>query len=125
MIIGIGIDLVEIERIEAAIARSGWRFISRLFTDGERRLCAGRPWRFAGRFASKEALLKAVGTGLHGFSWQEIEILAGENGAPKVVCHGRFAAALQEQGVKAVHLTISHSRTYAVAEALLEGAEDS
>ena len=116
--------MVEIGRIQAAIDRLGERFLARVFTPYERSLCARRAWRLAGRFAAKEALFKAAGTGLRGFSWQEIEILADELGAPRVLCHGGFASALKEQGVTHIHLSISHAKEYAMAEVLLEGAGD-
>ena len=92
LIVGIGVDLVEIERVRAAIARSE-RFLERVFTPRERELCGVRPWRLAGRLAAKEALLKAVGTGLRGFSWQQMEILADESGGaqsplPRQLCLG-------------------------------------
>ncbi len=106
--------------MRAVMARSA-RLLERVFTERERELCGGRPWRLAGRLAAKEALLKAVGTGLRGFSWQQIEILADDLGAPKVSCHGSFAQALRERGVVRIHLSISHAREYAVAQALLEG----
>ncbi|MGE5530317.1 MAG: holo-ACP synthase [Patescibacteria group bacterium] len=121
LVIGIGIDLVEIGRIQAAMDRAGRRFLERVFTPRERLLCNGRAWRLAGRFAAKEALLKAVGTGLRGFTWREIEILADGQGAPAVSCHGGFAAALSARGVSRIHLSISHSRDFAIAQALLEG----
>ena len=124
LIIGAGIDLVEIERMRGAIDRLGQRFLARIFTRRERQLCGGRPWRLAGRFAAKEALLKAIGTGLRGFSWQQIEVLADDLGAPKVQCHGNFAAALRERGVTRIHVSISHAREYAIAQALLEGGVD-
>lgn len=104
-----------------AIERSGPRFLARVFTERERRLCGDRPWRLAGRFAAKEALFKAMGTGMRGFSWRQIEILADEMGAPLVSCTGEVAEALKNRGVDKVHLSISHSRDYAVAQAVLEG----
>lgn len=113
---------MEIERVRTVISRSD-RFLARVFTPGERAHCGNRPWRLAGRFAAKEAVLKAIGTGLRGFSWQQIEILADDLGAPVVLCHGHFAQALRERGVAKIHVSISHSREYAVAHALLEGGD--
>ena len=121
LVIGIGIDLVEIERIRQAAIRTNQRFLERVFTPRERRLCAGRPWRLAGRFAAKEAMLKAMGTGLRGFSWQQIEVLADELGAPTVFYGGNFASALEARGVSRVHVSISHSKEYAIAQVVLEG----
>lgn len=120
LVIGIGVDLVEIERVREIIARNP-RFCARVFTPEESAICGGRPWRLAGRFAAKEALLKAIGTGLRGFSWRQIEILADELGAPRVVCHGAFAQALRERRVARIHVSISHGKDYAVAQAMLEG----
>ena len=105
------------------MARSGERLLARLFTPAERGLCRGDLLRLAGRFAAKEALLKAIGTGLRGFSWQELEILANGDGAPVLYAHGRFAAALAARGVERVHLSISHTEEYAVAQAVLEGGD--
>ncbi len=112
---------MEIERIRAATIRSGQRFLARVFTRREQRLCGDRPWRLAGRFAAKEAMLKAIGTGLRGFSWQQIEVLADDQGAPAVRCRGKFAAALEARGVSRIHVSISHSREYAIAQVVLEG----
>lgn len=124
LVIGIGIDLVEIERIRQAVIRSNQRFLERVFTPRERSLCAGRAWRLAGRFAAKEAMLKAIGTGLRGFSWQQIEVLADELGAPTVFCGGNFALALKARGVSRIHVSISHSREYAMAQVVLEGGAE-
>lgn len=114
---------MEIERVRGALARNP-RFRARVFTAEELALCGDRPWRLAGRFAAKEALLKAVGTGLRGFSWHQIEILADALGAPRVVCRGAFAQVLQERGVARIHVSISHGRDYALAQALLERGSD-
>lgn len=118
---GVGVDLVATARVQAAAERFGGRFLDRVFTPAERELCRADPARLAGRFAAKEALLKAVGTGLRGFSWQELEIIADGAGAPVLRAHDRFARALAERGVGRVYLSISHTREYAVALAILEG----
>jgi len=114
---------VAVARFRQGMERTGERILVRLFTPAERRLCRGDPLRLAGRFAAKEALLKALGTGLRGFSWQELEILASEDGAPVLHAHGRVATALAARGVERVHLSISHTKEYAVAQAVLEGGE--
>ena len=121
LILGIGVDLVTAARVQAAAERFGRRFLGRLFTAAERELCRADHLRLAGRIAAKEALLKAIGTGLRGFSWQELEIIADAAGAPVLRAHGRFARALAERGVSRVHLSISHTKEYAVALAILEG----
>lgn len=112
---------MEIDRFQAVMDRAGQRFLARVFTPAERRLCQGKSWRLAGRFAAKEALFKAAGTGMRGFTWQQIEVLADDLGAPRVVCTGRFAAVLRERGVDRIHLSISHAKEYAAAQAVLEG----
>ncbi len=116
--------MVEIGRMRRAISRSGERFLERVFTPRERQLCRDHPRRLAGRFAAKEALLKAAGTGLRGFSWRMMEIVADELGAPRFICHGRLAETLAERGLVRIHLSISHARDYAMAQVLLEGGGD-
>lgn len=131
MILGSGIDVIEIARVERAIARHGGpggRLALRLFSDAERRACAGlrRPGpHFALRFAVKEAVMKAVGTGWsRGVRWSDIEAVA-DRGAPaealRLVLHGRVAEIARERGTERLHLGVSRTRTHAVACALLEG----
>ena len=113
MIDGIGIDIIELDRIAEAIRRE--RFRLRVFTEAEREYCDGcdGPERYAGRFAAKEAVAKALGIVL---SWRDVEILHTATGAPRVRLHGRAAEALGERNLL---LSISHCRSYAVAEALV------
>lgn len=124
MILGLGIDIIEIERVRCILDRYGERFAGRILTAAERDFC-GRPRadarRVAGRFAAKEAVLKALGSGLRGGRWRDVEILPDELGRPVVRLvgvHGRRAA---EQGIRAIHVSISHARAYAVAQAVAEG----
>lgn len=118
MIRGIGIDLVEIERIKAVYTRKGERFVNRVLTSREQEMWAGlmhdyRKLEFlAGRFAAKEAFSKAVGTGLGKLSFQHIEILHDEKGAPMMVVDGYQA--------EKVFLSISHSKHYCVAQVVVE-----
>lgn len=114
MIVGIGIDIIEIERVARAVSRQ--RFRERVFTEAEREYCdaASGAERYAGRFAAKEAIAKALGAGL---AWHDVEILRAENGAPLPRLHGE---ALKRLGDARVHLSISHSRDYAVAHAVVE-----
>ena len=122
MIKGIGIDLVELERIKRVWERQP-RLPQRLLTDEEldlfHTLSEGRQAEFlAGRFAAKEALAKALGTGVgKSFSWRDVSVLKGEKGAPLVVWHKR-PAPVGESDV--IHLSLSHSRLYAVAYAVVE-----
>lgn len=119
-ICGIGTDIVEIERIKTAIERHGDRFLSRLFTENERLYCErfkdSIP-RFAGRFAAKEAVLKAFGTGLKGdMEWKEVEIVNDPNGKPLVNLSSRLLKLL---GVRNIFISISHCQAYATATAIV------
>ncbi|MCL4486006.1 MAG: holo-ACP synthase [Nitrospirae bacterium] len=122
MICGIGVDLVLVSRIHGAIDRFGERFASRIYTPDERRQSGGRAPFLAGRFAVKEALLKALGTGMaEGVRWKEIETLARDSGAPEVTCSGRVGELLGHRGIKRVWASLSHERDHAVAVVVLEG----
>jgi holo-[acyl-carrier protein] synthase len=118
MIFGIGVDIIEITRIRAAVAND--HFCRRVFTAVE--LSEGRcaPHRLAGFFAAKEAFLKALGTGLNGFAWREMEIGHDTLGAPQLQVTGKLVAYLAEKKVDRIHLSISHCREYAVAQVVLE-----
>ncbi len=117
MIAGIGIDIVEIQRIEAAIKRYGEHFLRRIFTDAERQYCdrfgAHRASHYAARFAAKEALSKAIGTGMRApCRWKDISVVNGQSGKPEL----RLSGQLQRQYAHyAFHLSLSHSATHAVA----------
>lgn len=124
MIVGTGVDIAEVPRIEASIARFGERFLRRVFTDAEIRYCepkANKAERYAARFAAKEAALKAIGTGLRmGISWREVEVARLPGGRPTIAFHGiagQFAAKL---GVKHAHLSLSHTNEHAIAYVILE-----
>jgi len=125
MILGIGIDIVEIERVRSALERPG--FAERVFTAAEREYCEGRGVQrfasFAARFAGKEAVLKAFGTGLAAGSWQDVEILPGAAGRPGVRLKGYFGDLAERLGVAAVHISLSHARDVAAAQVVLWGGE--
>jgi holo-[acyl-carrier protein] synthase len=118
MKISTGIDLIEIERIQDAIARHGERFLSRVFTPAERQSCADRPESLAARFAAKEAVAKALGSGLDGFSFRDIEITRAENGAPGLLLHGVAAQMARQQGLAHWSISLSHTREHATAIAI-------
>ncbi|HXG94078.1 MAG TPA: holo-ACP synthase [Blastocatellia bacterium] len=124
MIVAIGIDIVEIQRVEEILARRGDRFRRRVFTEAEIDYCERRAARvesYAARFAAKEAMMKALGTGwAEGIAWREIEVIRGESGAPAIALHGRALARMRELGASRAHLSISHSREFAVAQVVLE-----
>lgn len=123
MVIGIGCDLAEVNRLEKALGRGG--FAARVFTPGEIAYCRARGAQayasFAARFAAKEAFVKALGTGLRGGRLTEIEVVNDELGRPQLVLHGyfkNFAAAL---GVTKTHISLSHTAQLAMAQVVLEG----
>jgi holo-[acyl-carrier protein] synthase len=110
-----GVDIIEIDRIQAALERWGQRFLHRIYTEGEIAYCRGRPPNLAGRFAAKEAAMKALGTGLRGVGWKDVEVIRGPGGKPSVRLHGRALLRAEKLGVTELALSLSHSRGYAVA----------
>lgn len=122
-IIGIGIDLVEISRIESAYKRYP-QFVTRIFTDNEQEICLAPMVSFshlAGRFAAKEAVSKALRTGIGKVGWRDIEILKSKAGAPEVILHNEAKQKAEALGVKSIHCTISHEKNMATAMIILEG----
>jgi holo-[acyl-carrier protein] synthase len=124
MIVGTGIDIVEVPRITAAITRHGERFIRRVFTENEIRYCeakANRCERYAARFAAKEAGLKAIGTGWdRGVGWRDVEVKRQPGSRPTLSFWGRAAEIAASLGVKRVSLSISHTAQQAIAQVILE-----
>jgi holo-[acyl-carrier protein] synthase len=121
-ILGIGLDATDIPRVERAIARYGDRFIHRIFTDAEIAYCSGkfRPApHYAGRFAAKEATMKALGTGLaRGVTWRDIEVVRG-GGPPRLVLRGGALRHFQKLGASSSLVTITHADTLALAQVLI------
>ncbi len=124
MIVGIGLDLAEVDRIEKAIGKHGERFLHRVYTEAERRYCESKPnrWeRFAGRFAAKEAAMKAIGTGWkRGVAWRDFEVMRNPSGQPVMVFHGKAGEIARQLGVKRALVTISHTQAQAIAQVILE-----
>jgi len=120
-----GVDIIEIERIGAAVNRWGERFFRRIYTTGELEYAKGRLPQLAGRFAAKEAVMKALGTGLRGVSWHEIEVVRERGQAPTITLHGRAKARAELLTLGEIAISISHSRDYAVVVAVGETHEDS
>ena len=110
-----GVDIIEIPRIQQVLDRYGQRFLDRIFTPGEIAYCRGRAPNLAGRFAAKEATMKALGTGIRGVGWKDIEVIHEESGAPSLKLHGRAEKRAKRMRVGELSLSISHSREYAVA----------
>lgn len=124
MIVGSGIDVVEVPRLAVAIERFGERFLQRIFTEGEIRYCeskANRVERYAARFAAKEAGMKALGTGWnHGVRWHDVEVCRQPGGRPTLVFHGRAAEFAAQLGVAHVALSLTHTAAEAMAQVILE-----
>jgi holo-[acyl-carrier protein] synthase len=116
-----GIDVIEIDRISEAVGRWGERFLGRVYTPGEIAYCRGRTQSLAGRFAAKEAVSKALGIGMRRIRWRDIEILPDPRGKPQVFLHGAAATAASLQGIDGVDVSITHSRTDAVAMVIAWG----
>src|SRR5512142_304504 len=111
----LGIDIVRVDRIAAALARFGARFSARVLTSGERRYVRERPETFAGRWAAKEAVSKVLGLGVRGIGWRDIEIDRLPTGQPAVRLHGRAAGRADQLGMERIAVSISHEADYAVA----------
>jgi len=124
MIVSTGIDIVEVYRIRETLARTP-RFATRVFTDAEREYCeskgAAAAQSYAGRFAAKEAFLKALKTGWRGkIKWTDIEIVIDSAGAPSLNLNGEAKQLLEASGAANAHLSISHTTEHAVAHVILE-----
>ncbi len=113
--LSVGVDIIEIDRIARAICRHGDRFLQRVYTPGEIGYCRGRVAELAVRFAAKEAISKALGTGLVGISWSEMEILADERGKPTIHLYGRAASRASDLGLDEWAVSLTHSDDHAVA----------
>jgi holo-[acyl-carrier protein] synthase len=124
VIISIGIDIIEVARIREVLLRTP-RFADRVFTQSERNYCDSRgvvaAQHYAARFAAKEAALKALQTGWRGgISWQDVEVLARESGAPYLIFTGHVLTVFEKFGATATHLSLSHTSEHAIAQVVLE-----
>jgi holo-[acyl-carrier protein] synthase len=124
MIVGTGIDIAEVPRIQESIARFGDRFLRRIYTEAEIRYCdskANRAERYAARFAAKEAAMKALGTGWsHGVRWRDCEVVRLPGGRPTIAFHGEAGKVAARLGVKHAALSLSHTAEQAIAQVILE-----
>jgi holo-[acyl-carrier protein] synthase len=124
MIVGTGIDVVEVPRVAAAIERFGRRFLERIYTESEIRYCeskANRMERYAARFAAKEAAMKALGTGWNrGVRWRDIEVRRLPGGRPTLVFSGKAAEFAAGLGTKNAALSLTHTASEAIAQVILE-----
>ena len=126
MIAGIGVDMVDVARIQAMLDRYGERFLRRVYTEEESAYAlsgANMAERLAGRFAVKEAMMKALGTGKsQGILWKDVETVRGRSGKPEVHLHGQAVKWAKLRGGGAVHVSITHDGGKAVAFVILEKA---
>ncbi len=113
--IAVGVDIIEIGRIRRVLEDFGERFLRRVYTEREQERYAGRVSELAARFAAKDATSKALGTGIRGIRWREMEILPNRRGKPVLVLHGRAAARAAQLGLNHFSVSLTHSRTDAMA----------
>ncbi len=124
MILRNGIDLLEISRLKAVINRQGQRFLARVFTPLELEICADNPSSLAVRFAAKEAVAKALGTGLGAVAWTDIEILRSDSGAPLLRLHNNAKSLAEQLGLQEWSLSLSHTSELAIAMVVAVGLKD-
>ena len=117
-----GVDIIEIDRVADVIRRHGDRFLHRIYTDDEIAHCRGRVHELAARFAAKEAVMKALGTGVRGVGWRDIEVLPNRRGKPLVFLYGRGAARAADIQLRGLEISMTHSRDYAIASVVGERA---
>ena len=125
-ILGHGVDIVDISRIDTMLADHADRFASRCFTEQEQAYAEEsepvKAQRYAARFAAKEAAMKALGTGLrYGLEFTQIEVVRSGEGAPGLILHGKAAEMAQERGIARWHVSLSHAGGYAIASVIAEG----
>jgi holo-[acyl-carrier protein] synthase len=119
-LINVGIDIIEIKRIQNVKSRYPSRFLKKIFTENEIIYCRNRSPQLAARFAAKEAMMKALGTGIRGVGWKDVEVIRYRGQAPQIKLSGRGKKVGERIGLKNTSLSISHSREYAVACVTIE-----
>ncbi|MCA9987041.1 MAG: holo-ACP synthase [Anaerolineales bacterium] len=125
MALATGVDIIEVARVEAVLARHGERFLQRIFTARELAICGDRPERLAGRYAVKEAVSKALGTGIGDFRWQDVEILADERGKPELVLHETALELANALELTEWAISLSHTATHAIGFAVAQSGAQS
>lgn len=119
-----GVDLIEIGRIATVRDRYPIRFLDKIYTTGEQRYARNRAPQLASRFAAKEAVMKALGTGVRGIPWKSIEVTRKRGGPPEITLHGPARERAKKMGVERIALSLSHSKDFAVASVVLEARDD-
>lgn len=121
MVSAIGVDMIEVERIAAALRRHGRRFLERVYSAQEQSYCGDRASALAARFAAKEAAAKSLGTGIGSIDWRDIEVVRAPSGAPSLRLHGRAAALARSLCLGEPLLSLSHTREHAIAMVVWRG----
>lgn len=118
-----GVDIIEIKRVGNVATRYGDRFLQRIYTPQEQAYCRGRAPQLASRFAAKEAVMKALGTGIRGISWKDIEVVRYIGRAPIIRLHDRAKAKADSLGITVLSVSLSHSQEFAIAFVVAESAQ--
>lgn len=116
--VAVGVDIIEVERVRKVFERHGERFLQRVYTAAEVRQCRGKVPRLAGRFAAKEAISKALGTGIHGVAWREMEVVQLRSGRPTVTLHGNAKRRAELLGISAFDVSIADLKEFSIAIAV-------
>src|SRR5881275_465132 len=116
--VAVGIDIIEVGRVRKVFEKHGERFLRRVFTENEVKQCRGKATRLAGRFAAKEAISKALGTGLHGVAWREMEVVQLRSGRPTVTLHGNAKRRAEFLGLSAFDVSIADLAEFSIAIAV-------
>jgi holo-[acyl-carrier protein] synthase len=116
--VAVGIDIIEVDRVRKVYEHHAERFLSRVFTEMEVRQCRGKVMRLAGRFAAKEAISKALGTGLHGVAWREMEVVQLRSGRPSVRLYGNAKKRAELLGLTAFDVSIADLAQFSIAIAV-------
>lgn len=116
-----GVDLIEISRIQEVVSRHGKHYLERIYTPAELQQCGKRSESLAGRYAAKEAVAKALGSGIGDVSWKDIEVLGDEQNAPILTLHGAADQMAKDLGMKTWSVSISHSQSHSIALVVMIG----
>ncbi len=120
-----GVDILELDRLKRVLDSWGQNFLDRIYTPKEQDYCKGRIAQLAARFAAKEAVMKALGTGIRGVGWKDIEVTRERGKAPQITLHHRALVRANKMGVHQVAISLSHSRDYALASVVMDLDENS
>ena len=119
-----GVDIIEIDRVQRSIDRFGDKLCNRIYTPQEQTYCAGKINSLAGRYAVKEAVSKALGTGIGDINWTDIEVINDERGKPELILHNNAKALAAKQGLTQWSISISHTNTHAIGFAVALGTTE-